>query len=104
MDTKDCNIINKEKKFTAKRVVSLVFVIIFALITLCFPIMYAFGISAGKNYENKVLKEMPKIKVRNPVALSPLLQKGGIHETEKPRAQHRRDRQQTKQQLSKGVW
>lgn len=50
------------------------------------------------------LKAMPKVKVRNPVALSPLLQKGGIYETEKPRAQHRRDRQQTKQQLSKGVW
>ncbi len=61
MDTKDCNIISKEKKFTAKKVVSLVFVIIFALITLCFPIMYAFGVSAGKNYEQKALKEMPKI-------------------------------------------
>ena len=43
------------------------------------------------------LKEMPKIKVRNPVALSPLLHKGGIHETEKPRAQHRRERQNSKQ-------
>lgn len=50
------------------------------------------------------IKAMPKIKVRNPVALSPLLKKGGIHETEKPRARHRRDRQQTKQQLNKGVW
>lgn len=50
------------------------------------------------------IKAMPKIKVRNPVALSPLLKKGGIHETEKPRAQHRHDRQQTKQQLNKGVW
>jgi hypothetical protein len=50
------------------------------------------------------IKAMPKIKVRNPVALSPLLKKGGIHETEKPRAQHRRDRQQAKQQLNKGVW
>jgi len=50
------------------------------------------------------IKEMPKIKVRNHVALSPLLQKGGMHETEKPRAQHRRDRQDTKQQLRKGVW
>ena len=50
------------------------------------------------------IKAMPKIKVRNPVALSPLLKKGGIHETEKPRAQHRRNRQQIKQQLNKGVW
>lgn len=39
---------------------------------------------------------MPKIKVRNQVALSPLLHKGGMHETEKPRAQHRRNRQDTK--------
>ncbi|EFF81626.1 hypothetical protein HMP0015_2913 [Acinetobacter haemolyticus ATCC 19194] len=50
------------------------------------------------------LKKMPQIKVRNPVAMSPLLKKGGVHETEKPRAQHRRNRQQTKQQLNKGIW
>lgn len=50
------------------------------------------------------LKEMPKIKARNPVAVSPFLKKGGIHESEKPRAQHRRDRQQAKQQLNKGIW
>ncbi|KXZ65013.1 hypothetical protein [Acinetobacter venetianus] len=50
------------------------------------------------------LKEMPKIKTRNPVAVSPLLKKGGIHESEKPQAQHRRDRQQAKQQLNKGIW
>lgn len=50
------------------------------------------------------LKEMPKIKVRNPVALSPLLHKGGVHETEKPRAQYRRDRQNAKQQLKKQSW
>ncbi len=50
------------------------------------------------------IKVMSKIKVRNQVALSPLLHKGGIHETEKPRAQHRRDRQDAKQQLKKCVW
>ena len=50
------------------------------------------------------LKQMPKIKARNPVALSPLLHKGGIHATEKPRAQHRRERQNTKQQLKKAIW
>jgi len=50
------------------------------------------------------LKEMPKIKARNPIAVSPLLKKDGIHESEKPRAQHRRDRQQAKQQLNKGIW
>ena len=27
----------------------------------CFPIMYFCGVSAGKNYEKKVLTEMPKI-------------------------------------------
>ncbi|MFG4603369.1 hypothetical protein ACFZ8N_13440 [Acinetobacter baumannii] len=47
---------------------------------------------------------MQKIKVRNQVALSPLLHKGGMHETENTRAQHRRNRQDTKQQLKKGVW
>lgn len=50
------------------------------------------------------IKEMSKIKVRNLIALSPLLQKGGMHETEKPRAQHRRDRQDAKQLLRKGDW
>ncbi|MBJ9957384.1 hypothetical protein KTH73_09940 [Acinetobacter courvalinii] len=50
------------------------------------------------------LKTMPKIKARNPVVLSPLLHKGGVHETEKPRAQHRRDRQEAKQQLKKQIW
>ena len=43
------------------------------------------------------LKKMPKIKARNPVALSPLLQTSGMHEAEKPKAQHRRDRKHSKQ-------
>ncbi|MBJ9722681.1 hypothetical protein I5515_12795 [Acinetobacter calcoaceticus] len=50
------------------------------------------------------IKDMSKIKLRNQVALSPLLQKGGMHETEKPRAQHRKDRQDTRQLLRKGDW
>lgn len=50
------------------------------------------------------LKAMPKIKVRNPVALSPLLQKGGVHETEKPKAVHRRERKQQKVCLRKTDW
>lgn len=50
------------------------------------------------------LKKMPKIKARNPVALSPLLHKSGMHETDKPEAQHRRDRKQSKQQLRKTDW
>ena len=45
------------------------------------------------------LKKQSKIKVRNRVALSPLMQKGGMHETEKPKAQHRRSRKESKQML-----
>ncbi|WP_171334199.1 hypothetical protein [Acinetobacter sp. CFCC 10889] len=50
------------------------------------------------------LKKMPKIKARNPVALSPLLHKSGMHETEKPKAMHRRERKQSKQLLRKIDW
>lgn len=50
------------------------------------------------------LREMTKIKVRNPVALSPLLHKGGVHETEKPQAVHRRNRKASKQHLRKTDW
>jgi hypothetical protein len=50
------------------------------------------------------LKPMPKIKIRNPVALSPLLQKGGIHESEKAQAQHRKSRKDAKQVLNKTNW
>lgn len=49
------------------------------------------------------LKRMPKIKVRNHVALSPLLRKGGIHEDEKPKAQHRKSRKAAKQNLKNMV-
>lgn len=50
------------------------------------------------------LKQMPSIKVRNPVALSPLLHKGGMHETEKPKAVHRKERKQQKLSLRKTDW
>ncbi|WP_171257520.1 hypothetical protein [Acinetobacter qingfengensis] len=50
------------------------------------------------------LKQMPKIKVRNHVALSPLLHKGGVHESEKPKTVHRRERKQAKQLLKKSFW
>ncbi|MFB2537683.1 MULTISPECIES: hypothetical protein [unclassified Acinetobacter] len=50
------------------------------------------------------LKTLPKIKVRNHVALSPLLKKGGVFATEQPKAVHRRQRQQSKQQLRKTDW
>ncbi|WP_336153076.1 hypothetical protein [Acinetobacter ursingii] len=50
------------------------------------------------------LGKRSKVKVRNQVALSPLLHKGGMHETEKPKAQHRRNRKQTKQWLKSSAW
>lgn len=50
------------------------------------------------------LKTLPKIKARNVVALSPLLHKGGVFETEKPKAIHRRERKQCKQLLRKTAW
>lgn len=50
------------------------------------------------------LKKMPKIKARNPVALSPLLHKGGVFETDKPQAVHRRERKQQKLNLQKTNW
>ena len=49
------------------------------------------------------IKEMPKIKIRNQVALSSTSQRWYAR-NRKPRAQHRRNRQDTKQQLKKGVW
>ncbi|GAB3041214.1 hypothetical protein GCM10027155_01570 [Acinetobacter apis] len=42
------------------------------------------------------LKTPSCIKKRNHVALSPLLHKGGMHETEKPKALNRKDRKQAK--------
>ena len=50
------------------------------------------------------LVKLPKVKVRNQVALSPLLHKGGLHETEKPKAQHRRERKQARQWLKSSTW
>ena len=50
------------------------------------------------------LKAMPKIKVRNPVVLSPLLQKGGVHEADQPKVAHKRERKASKQQLRKTDW
>ena len=50
------------------------------------------------------LKNMQKIKARNPVARSPLLHKSGVFETEKPQATHRRERKASKHQLRKTDW
>ncbi len=59
MSTKDINSV-KTKKFTFKTISSLIFIIVFSLIITCFPVMYLCGVSAGKNYENKVIKDAPK--------------------------------------------
>lgn len=48
--------------------------------------------------------DVKSAKPRNQAALSPLLQKGGVFETQKPKAAHRRERRQSKQQLNKTVW
>ncbi len=50
------------------------------------------------------LKVMPKITIRNPVALSPLLKKGGIHTSETAQAQHKKFRKDAKFFLNKTQW
>ena len=52
---------NGKRKLKPKSIISLIFVILFACIITCFPIMYLVGVSAGKNYENKVLTESPSL-------------------------------------------
>ncbi len=51
----------KRKHITIGSAISLVFVILFMCIISAFPIMYFCGVSAGKNYENKVLTNAPKL-------------------------------------------
>lgn len=41
------------------------------------------------------------VKVRNHVALSPLLKKGGIHDKDNPKAYHRKERREAKLTLKK---
>lgn len=43
-------------------------------------------------------------KVRNPLALNPLMHKGGIFVTEKRQAVRRRERRKYKQLLRQGIW
>ena len=50
------------------------------------------------------LKDMPKIKARNPVALSPLVKKGGIHTSETAQAQHKKFRKDAKFFLNTTQW
>ena len=51
----------KKAKWSPHKIVSLIFVILFTAIITSFPVMYLSGVSAGKNYEKKVLTELPKI-------------------------------------------
>ncbi len=48
----------KTKKF---RITSLIVIIIFGLIITSFPILWMFGASAGKNYENRIMAQAPKL-------------------------------------------
>ena len=51
----------KNNSSSKNKVISLLFVVIFTSILLSFPIMHLFGVSAGKNYEQKILAEAPTI-------------------------------------------
>lgn len=42
--------------------------------------------------------------IRNPVARSPLLQKGGLHQTEQVQSIHRKNRKQAKLALKNTDW
>ncbi|MDF7675943.1 hypothetical protein PT286_04240 [Neisseriaceae bacterium ESL0693] len=50
------------------------------------------------------LKGVAKAKIRNPLALNPLMHKGGVFVTEKPRAVQRRERRKYKQLLRRDFW
>lgn len=50
------------------------------------------------------LKGTAKAKFRNPLALNPLMHKGGVFVTEKPKAIRRRERRKYKQLLRQGLW
>lgn len=52
---------SKRKKCNPLSVIALVFVGLFFCIVTAFPIMFLCGVSAGKNYENKVLTDAPKL-------------------------------------------
>lgn len=51
----------QKNTLNTKSIISLVFVILFLCILICFPIMRICGVSAGKNYEQKILTDAPKL-------------------------------------------
>ena len=53
----------KKFKFTAKSIIQIVFIAIFIFTVSAFPVMYICGVSAGKNYEQKVLTKAPDLDV-----------------------------------------
>ncbi len=52
---------NAKSVMGATSKISLVFIILFMCIISCFPVMYFCGVSAGENYEKKVLTKAPKL-------------------------------------------
>lgn len=50
------------------------------------------------------LKGIAKAKIRNPLMLNPLMHRGGVFVTEKPKASRRRERRKCKQLLRQGFW
>ena len=50
------------------------------------------------------LKKLPKTKLRNHVAISPLLQKSGVHHKHDVDVIRMRERKTTKQYLQKNLW
>ncbi len=52
---------NAKSKMEVTSIISLVFIILFMCIISCFPVMYFCGVSAGENYEKKVLTKAPKL-------------------------------------------
>lgn len=50
------------------------------------------------------LKKLPKTKLRNHVATSPLLQKSGVHQKQDIDVVRMRERKTTKQYLQKNLW
>lgn len=50
------------------------------------------------------LKKLPKTKLRNHVAINPLLQKSGVHQKQDIDVIRMRERKITKQYLQKNLW
>lgn len=53
-------------------------------------------------FEQNKANKRPKI--RNLLALTPLLKKGGIHDKDNPKTHHKKDRKATKLLLKRQIW